>query len=118
MDMARVDGKLHDLAAADVAARIDLRDHVGGTADDVRRVLDLLALFEVELAVDLRLRAELFDDLDERLDDGVGGSGDEVLLVVDVLGADAQRDCLARVEIGRRCSECALRRTWEAGSYC
>ena len=100
--MAGVDGQFRHVAPGDVAARVDAHDHVGRA--------DALLLPGIQAAAQVGVRAELFHDLDQRLDDGVGRGGEEVLLVVDILRADAEDERLVGIDVRFRVADAHFHR--------
>ena len=90
----RVEREIDDVFERHDRTAGDLGDHLRGVVDD-----RAFFRFVVEFAVDLRFGTEFFDDFDPRLHDGVGRVGKEHLILVDILGTDAERHVLIGVEV-------------------
>ena len=104
-----IERKFNDILQFNGCTRRDLCDHLRSIVND-----GILIRLILEIAIDLRFRTKFFDDIDTSLDDGIGRSGNERLILVNILGTDTKRDrlsgicivCkildLATIDLGRR----------------
>ncbi len=94
MNVVRVECEVYDVVQFNDRTGRNLRDHL-------RRIVynGILSAFVIQIAVDLRFRAQFFDNVDFSFYDRIGRVGNEQIVFVNIFGANAERYGFFRIQI-------------------